>query len=149
MAPDSSITRSAIGTRHRLAVERETVATRRRPSALAASDVYCLDARADAVGNTAFDVHCVDPGPGSIVVGGEVEQRPVVQQGWKGDARVVERQPLGLAAGRANAPDVAFVERQPLDEVDERAVVRPDGKVVVDAWPRNIDLTARPSRRAR
>ena len=80
MAPDLSITRSAIGTRHRPAVERETVATRRRPSALAASDVYSLDARADAVGNTAFDVHRVDPGPVSIGIGGQVQQGPVVQQ---------------------------------------------------------------------
>ena len=41
VASDSSTARSATGTRHSRSVERETVATRRRPSALAASDVYC------------------------------------------------------------------------------------------------------------
>ena len=55
-------------------------------------------------------------------------------------ALLVEGQPLGLAACRANAPDVAFIERKALDEVDEGAVGRPDGKVVVDAWRRRIDL---------
>src|SRR5436190_957319 len=33
------------------------------------------------------------------------------------------------------------VERQTVHEVDERAVVRPDRKVVMDTSPRNIDLT--------
>ena len=75
------------------------------------------------------------------MVGGEIEQRSIVQQGWKGDARVVEGQAFGLAAGRANAPDVRFVERVALDEVDECAVMRPDGKVAMDPGPRNIDLT--------
>jgi hypothetical protein len=28
-----------------------------------------------------------------------------------------------------------------VDEVDERAVMRPDGKVVMETWARNIDLT--------
>ena len=37
-----------------------------------------------------------------------------------------------------------FSSGKPVDEVDERTVVRPDRKVVVEAFPRHIDL-ARPT----
>ena len=94
------------------------------------------------MGHTAFDVDRVDPGPGSIIVGGEVQQCPVVQQGWERDARIVEGHPLRLTAGGTDPPDVALFERQAVDEVDEGAVVRPDGKVVVDAGLRHIDLAS-------
>ena len=78
-ASDSSITRSAIGTRHRPVVERDTVATSRRPSALAASDVYRLDAGEHAVRNATLDVHGMNPGPISLFIRRQIQQHPVVE----------------------------------------------------------------------
>ena len=80
------------------------------------------------------------PGPIALIIRSEVEQHSVVQQGWKRHAGLVERQPFELVASGANAPDVAFFEHQAMDEVDERTVVRPDRKVIMEAFPRLIDL---------
>ena len=66
-----------------------------------------------------------------------------VQPRWKGDARVVERQAFWLASRGTDAPDVRFFERQAVDEVDEGSIARPEGKVVMEACPRNMDLSRR------
>src|SRR4051812_16850956 len=52
----------------------------------------------------------------------------------------MKRQPLGLPSLRRDAPDVALVQRQAMNEVDEGAILRPHGKMIVKATASGVDL---------
>ena len=102
---------------------------------------YRSSAGAQSVRDTAFDIHAVKPRSRPVRIGGQVHERPPIQEHRMTHASVVRRDPLGRTAVGADAPDVQLIGQRTLDEVDEPAVGRPQRKVTVEAGRSREDAT--------
>ena len=84
------------------------------------------------MGNTALDVHAIKARPGTIGIAGQVHQRPLIQEDWISHVPIVRRDPFWSSAGWTDAPDIQFIGKGTLDEVDECFVGGPRRKVTVE-----------------
>ena len=98
------------------------------------------------VRNAPLRIHAIKPRTRTIGTAQQVHQRPLVQQDRITHASGVRRDPLRRPARRTDAPDVQFVRKQTLDEVDEFAVGGPQWKVSVLPGRRSGEIGRAPDR---
>ena len=99
-----------------------------------------LDTGRETVRCAFLDIHHIQPGPAAVIVRCRVQERAIVHEHRKSDARVVGRHSLWTSAGEGNPPDVHLVERQPVREIHEPPVWRPGW--IMRVQPRTCDVDA-------
>src|SRR5580704_17120375 len=77
----------------------------------------------------AFDIHAVKVQPGAVRIVGEIHQCPTIKKNRISDLPTLRSDSFREAASRLDAPDVQFVGQGTADEIDERGVGSPDGKM--------------------
>ena len=78
-----------------------------------------VESGAHPVRHPTFDIEAVQPRSRAIPVGGQVHQRPVIQDDRVAHASIVMRDAFGGSAGWSDAPDVHGIGQRTLDEIDE------------------------------
>ena len=136
-ASPSSITRSPIGTRHRPVVARDTVATRRRPSALAASEVMGSTPRTRG---DERDARRPWHGPTGHIPRRRSRDTEACgcRAAWERSRGRRETSPVGAGRPSGGYARCRFSQHESVHEVDELAIARPDRKVIVKAFRRLV-----------
>ena len=116
-----------------------SVATRRRPSALAASEVYRSRPALNRWGMRRSTSIAIEPRSGAIGIAGEVQQGAPINEDGVARRAHLRGDSFRGPPGRTDTPDIQFVREAALDEVNECAVGRPQGKVAVEPGWRSED----------